>query len=154
MRQDIIPFFQDVKLSKSATSVQACYLELAQQVPQQLKPCQSPSMPAAPTGAWSHPAPLLPCNALPKTWQQSGRRAANFVHPDGAQAFATHLQVREKLGPLDAYFGKLADAMEVWIAAWDQLNPAPVAQKLAQPQENGVAATSHPAAVGRAAAKA
>jgi hypothetical protein len=31
-RQDIIPFFQGVQLPGSATSVQACYLELAQQV--------------------------------------------------------------------------------------------------------------------------
>jgi reversibly glycosylated polypeptide/UDP-arabinopyranose mutase len=33
------------------------------------------------------------------------------------------LQVRDKLGPLDAYFLKLADAMIVWIEAWQELNP-------------------------------
>ena len=31
--QEMIPFFQEVKLSAGATSVQACYLELSQQVP-------------------------------------------------------------------------------------------------------------------------
>lgn len=38
-------------------------------------------------------------------------------------------QVREKLQRLDGYFLKLADAMEAWIDAWEQLNPgqAPVA---------------------------
>ncbi len=34
------------------------------------------------------------------------------------------MQVREELGPLDPYFSKLADAMAVWIAAWQELNPA------------------------------
>ena len=33
-------------------------------------------------------------------------------------------QVREKLQKLDGYFLKLADAMEAWIDAWEQLNPA------------------------------
>ena len=33
-------------------------------------------------------------------------------------------QVREKLQRLDGYFLKLADAMEAWIDAWEQLNPA------------------------------
>ena len=36
------------------------------------------------------------------------------------------VQVREKLQRLDGYFLKLADAMEAWIDAWEQLNP-PVA---------------------------
>ncbi len=34
------------------------------------------------------------------------------------------VQVREKLQKLDGYFLKLADAMEAWIDAWEQLNPA------------------------------
>ena len=36
-----------------------------------------------------------------------------------------HVQVREKLQHLhqDGYFLKLADAMESWIDAWEQLNP-------------------------------
>ena len=33
------------------------------------------------------------------------------------------MQVREKLQKLDGYFSKLADAMESWIDAWEQLNP-------------------------------
>lgn len=33
------------------------------------------------------------------------------------------VQVREKLQKLDGYFLKLADAMESWIDAWEQLNP-------------------------------
>lgn len=33
------------------------------------------------------------------------------------------MQVREKLQKLDGYFLKLADAMESWIDAWEQLNP-------------------------------
>lgn len=33
-------------------------------------------------------------------------------------------QVKEKLGKIDPYFDKLADAMVTWIEAWDQLNPA------------------------------
>ncbi|KAK4393210.1 putative UDP-arabinopyranose mutase 1 [Sesamum angolense] len=32
-------------------------------------------------------------------------------------------QVKEKLGKVDPYFVKLADAMETWIQAWDELNP-------------------------------
>lgn len=41
------------------------------------------------------------------------------------------MQVREKLQKLDGYFLKLADAMESWIDAWEQLNPpeTPVEQK-------------------------
>lgn len=33
-------------------------------------------------------------------------------------------QVNEKLGKIDPYFVKLADAMVTWIEAWDELNPA------------------------------
>lgn len=32
--------------------------------------------------------------------------------------------VREKLGPIDPYFSKLADAMVTWIDCWDELNSA------------------------------
>nr|GEW31235.1 hypothetical protein [Tanacetum cinerariifolium] len=32
-------------------------------------------------------------------------------------------QVKDKLGKLDPYFLKLADAMVTWIEAWDELNP-------------------------------
>lgn len=32
-------------------------------------------------------------------------------------------QVKEKLGTIDPYFVKLADAMVTWIEAWDELNP-------------------------------
>lgn len=32
-------------------------------------------------------------------------------------------QVRAKLGKVDGYFNKLADAMVTWIDAWDDLNP-------------------------------
>ncbi|THU72618.1 hypothetical protein C4D60_Mb04t14100 [Musa balbisiana] len=33
-------------------------------------------------------------------------------------------QVKEKLGKVDVYFNKLADAMVTWIEAWDELNPS------------------------------
>ncbi|CAN6470733.1 unnamed protein product [Victoria cruziana] len=33
-------------------------------------------------------------------------------------------QVKEKLGKVDPYFLKLADAMVTWIEAWDELNPS------------------------------
>ena len=33
-------------------------------------------------------------------------------------------QVKEKLGKIDPYFDKLADAMVTWIEAWDELNPS------------------------------
>lgn len=33
-------------------------------------------------------------------------------------------QVKDKLGKVDPYFVKLADAMVTWIEAWDELNPA------------------------------
>ncbi|CAL5221586.1 g3804 [Coccomyxa viridis] len=62
-QEDIIPFFEDVQLPASATSVAECYRHLAK-------------------------------------------------------------EVREKLQKLDGYFLKLADAMEAWIDAWEQLNPA------------------------------
>jgi len=32
-------------------------------------------------------------------------------------------QVQEKLGKIDPYFTKLAEAMVTWIEAWDELNP-------------------------------
>lgn len=32
-------------------------------------------------------------------------------------------QVKAKLGKVDSYFDKLADAMVMWIEAWDELNP-------------------------------
>lgn len=61
-QEELIPFFQSVTLSKEATTVQKCYLELAK-------------------------------------------------------------QVKAKLGKVDGYFNKLADAMVTWIEAWDELNP-------------------------------
>jgi reversibly glycosylated polypeptide/UDP-arabinopyranose mutase len=33
-------------------------------------------------------------------------------------------QVRARLGKVDEYFNKLADAMLTWISAWDELNPS------------------------------
>jgi reversibly glycosylated polypeptide/UDP-arabinopyranose mutase len=60
-QEEIIPFFQAATLSKDATSVQKCYIELSK-------------------------------------------------------------QVKEKLGNIDPYFVKLADAMVTWIEAWDELN--------------------------------
>ena len=33
------------------------------------------------------------------------------------------MQVRKELGPVDAYFNKLADGMITWIEAWGKLNP-------------------------------
>ncbi|CAL9077195.1 unnamed protein product [Musa acuminata var. zebrina] len=39
-------------------------------------------------------------------------------------------QVREKLGKIDPYFTKLADAMVTWIEAWDDLNPPKVAAEV------------------------
>lgn len=33
-------------------------------------------------------------------------------------------QVKEKLGKVDPYFNKLADAMLTWIEAWNELNSA------------------------------
>lgn len=61
-QEEAIPFFQNVVLSKDATTVQKCMIELAR-------------------------------------------------------------HVKEKLGKVDGYFVKLADAMETWIQAWDDLNP-------------------------------
>ncbi|KAF3512780.1 hypothetical protein F2Q69_00000649, partial [Brassica cretica] len=37
-QEDIIPFFQNVKLSKEATSVQQCYIELSKMVKEKLSP--------------------------------------------------------------------------------------------------------------------
>ncbi|WOL07757.1 hypothetical protein Cni_G16504 [Canna indica] len=39
-------------------------------------------------------------------------------------------QVKEKLGKIDPYFNKLADAMVTWIEAWDELNPTKVAAEV------------------------
>jgi reversibly glycosylated polypeptide/UDP-arabinopyranose mutase len=38
-------------------------------------------------------------------------------------------QVKEKLGKVDPYFDKLADAMVTWIEAWDELNPSGASAK-------------------------
>ncbi|KAA3475769.1 alpha-1,4-glucan-protein synthase [UDP-forming] 2-like [Gossypium australe] len=62
-QEDLIPFFQSVTLPKDCTSVQKCYIEIAN-------------------------------------------------------------QVKAKLGKVDDYFNKLADAMVTWIEAWDELNPS------------------------------
>ncbi len=50
------------------------------------------------------------------------------------------LQVREKLQKLDGYFLKLADAMEAWVDAWEQLNPpqAPAADAKAVPARDAL----------------
>ena len=60
-QEDIIPFFQQVQLSKDAITVEQCYIELSK-------------------------------------------------------------LVKEKLGDLDPYFIKLADAMVTWIDSWTELN--------------------------------
>nr|DAD28221.1 TPA_asm: hypothetical protein HUJ06_029689 [Nelumbo nucifera] len=39
-------------------------------------------------------------------------------------------QVKAKLGEVDPYFAKLADAMVTWIEAWDDLNPPAKAAQL------------------------
>jgi len=52
-------------------------------------------------------------------------------------------QVKEKLGKIDPYFVKLADAMVTWIDAWDELNPSattPAASDAAVAAGNGKAA--------------
>ncbi|CAN1838772.1 Probable UDP-arabinopyranose mutase 2 [Linum perenne] len=69
-QEEIIPFFQAIKLSKDATTVQKCYIELSK-------------------------------------------------------------EVKEKLGKVDPYFDKLADAMVTWIDAWDELNPSSDAKPVA-----------------------
>ncbi|KAL1557131.1 Golgi membrane exchange factor (Ric1p-Rgp1p) subunit [Salvia divinorum] len=43
-------------------------------------------------------------------------------------------QVKEKLGKIDPYFVKLADAMETWIQAWDDLNPPTKPAPTAKPK--------------------
>lgn len=48
-------------------------------------------------------------------------------------------QVKAKLGKVDEYFIKLADAMVTWIEAWDELNPPPGGKSTELP--NGAAAT-------------
>ena len=55
------------------------------------------------------------------------------------------MQVREKLGPLDPYFVKLADAMAVWIEAWQQLNPPGTGQANGVATANGVHNAAAPA---------
>jgi len=44
-------------------------------------------------------------------------------------------QVKEKLGKVDPYFTKLADAMVTWIEAWDSLNPAGAAVANGKPKK-------------------
>jgi reversibly glycosylated polypeptide/UDP-arabinopyranose mutase len=43
-------------------------------------------------------------------------------------------QVKEKLGKIDPYFAKLADAMVTWIEAWDTLNPKEGAEANGKPK--------------------
>lgn len=45
-------------------------------------------------------------------------------------------QVKEKLGKVDPYFDKLAEAMVTWIEAWDELNPTGPGAKLANGKAN------------------
>ena len=42
---------------------------------------------------------------------------------------------------MDPYFGKLADGMRAWIAAWDQLNPRDCDANNKTPLPNGTAHT-------------
>lgn len=48
-------------------------------------------------------------------------------------------QVKEKLGPIDPYFTKLADAMVTWIEAWDQINSTGTGAKLPNGTASGKA---------------
>lgn len=80
-QEEIIPFFQGVVLSKEATTVQKCYIELSK-------------------------------------------------------------MVREKLGPIDPYFSKLADAMVTWIDCWDELNSAAPAAAAADAGKKDAAASA------------
>ncbi|KAK1384201.1 UDP-arabinopyranose mutase [Heracleum sosnowskyi] len=70
-QEELIPFFQAIKLPKECTTVQQCYLELSK-------------------------------------------------------------EVKAKLGNVDDYFIKLADAMVTWIEAWDELNPSGAAAAAAK----------------------
>ena len=56
------------------------------------------------------------------------------------QAACVWLQVQEGLGGVDPYFGKLADGMRAWIAAWDQLNPRDAMANNKSPLPNGTTA--------------
>jgi len=57
------------------------------------------------------------------------RSAGVHVKPD------VPVQVREKLERLDKnYFLKLADAMESWIDAWEQLNPPQASAASSEPK--------------------
>ncbi|XP_068462504.1 probable UDP-arabinopyranose mutase 1 isoform X1 [Phaseolus vulgaris] len=47
-------------------------------------------------------------------------------------------QVKEKLGAVDPYFNKLADAMVTWIEAWDELNNN-TSEETSSKQPNGAA---------------
>ncbi|OAY69242.1 UDP-arabinopyranose mutase 3 [Ananas comosus] len=66
------------------------------------------------------------CNGI--YWQEEiisfFQSAALPKECDTVQKCYTELakQVREKLGKVDDYFNKLADAMVTWIEAWDELN--------------------------------
>ncbi|RRT48859.1 hypothetical protein B296_00049284, partial [Ensete ventricosum] len=48
-------------------------------------------------------------------------------------------QVKTKLGKVDDYFNKLADAMATWIQAWDELNPSENPGSTAAGKPNGAA---------------
>lgn len=50
-------------------------------------------------------------------------------------------QVKEKLGAVDPYFTKLADAMVTWIEAWDELNSTTSEEASSKSANGGAAAT-------------
>ncbi|XP_040862300.1 probable UDP-arabinopyranose mutase 2-like isoform X1 [Glycine max] len=50
-------------------------------------------------------------------------------------------QVKEKLGAVDPYFTKLADAMVTWIEAWDELNST-TSEEASSKSANGAAAAT------------
>jgi reversibly glycosylated polypeptide/UDP-arabinopyranose mutase len=93
--QEIIPFFQNVTLTKTTTNVEDLYLELAEKVGR------------PPVPRYSSVVDML--------------RLRTEVSP--SLAIPRLAQVRKGLGHIDPYFEKLANGMVAWIEGWRLLNP-------------------------------
>ncbi|AQL00288.1 UDP-arabinopyranose mutase 3 [Zea mays] len=97
-QEDTIPFFQAVVLPKD------CDIALSQQVKEKLGKQRRISV----MGSWGHGS------------TREEKYISTLLNYSGPLFYS----VKEKLGKVDPYFTKLADAMVTWIKAWDSLNAA------------------------------
>lgn len=137
-QEEIIPFFQAIKLDDSVTTVEAAMLDIAERV-RGSGEGMGPSMGVEDERVWTCAGRMAGSRGLArgcgmKMWRDAGhccvparaRSLPPHAHPTqliSPSPQSTLSQVRKGLAHLDPYFEKLADGIVAWIEAWRQLNP-------------------------------